>query len=44
MKGHADHTGPGLAVETWAFVQLGGAWLWGIFAPGVHTTAAQDPL
>ena len=41
LKGHADHTGPRLAVETSAFVLLVGAWLWGIFALGVHTTAAQ---
>ena len=42
LKGHADHTGPRLAIETSAaFVLLVGAWLWGIFALGVHTTAAQ---
>ncbi len=41
MRGHADHTGPGLAVETSVLVLLAGAWLWGIVTLGAHATAAQ---
>jgi hypothetical protein len=41
MKGHAYHTGLGLAVETSVFALLMGAWLWGILTFGAHATAAQ---
>ena len=43
-KGQADHTGPGLAVETSAFVLLVEAQLWEIYALGVHAMAALAPF